>query len=224
MKEKRRPGPPELAEVVFDTAYLLFALVAGVIFLLSARWNGVITIFGVLTLTLGFGDAFHLVPRIYAQWTGTMEKHRKALGFGKLVTSVTMTLFYVMLYYIWQFYYGLKPAAGLTAVVLVLAAVRVVLCFFPQNGWFDAHPPLSWAIARNVPFTILGAVIVVLFAMTGGTGAGTFRFLPVAVTLSFLFYLIVVLFADKYKRLGIFMLPKTCMYIWVICMGFGLLK
>lgn len=218
MKNKK-PGLPQIVEIVFDIGYLLFALISGVWLLVHAQGRGIVILYGVLTLTLGFGDSFHLVPRIYSQWTNTMAENRKALGFGKFVTSVTMTAFYVMLYYIWQLYFGL---VSVTAAVWLLAAVRIALCFFPQNGWYSEESPLSWAIIRNIPFVILGGIIVALFSLTGSVG-GPFRLMPAAVTMSFVFYLIVVLFADKNRKLGMFMLPKTCMYIWIICMGFGLL-
>lgn len=41
--------------------------------------------------------------------------------------------------------------------------LRVVLCLMPQNLWTSAEAPLSWGIYRNIPFAILGAVIVILF-------------------------------------------------------------
>ncbi len=215
----KRPGLPQVVEVVFDTGYLAFALIAGLWLLIHAQGRAVVLLYGAMALTLCLGDAFHLVPRIYAQWTGTMAEHRKALGFGKLMTSITMTLFYVMLFYVWQLYFGVSASA---VPVWVLAAVRIVLCLFPQNGWYEEKPLFSWAILRNIPFALLGGLIVVLFALTGG-GETPFRYMFLAVTLSFLFYFIVVFFADKYKKLGAFMLPKTCVYIWILCMGFALL-
>lgn len=30
----------------------------------------------------------------------------------------------------------------------------------------------------------------------------------------------VVLWADVHPMIGMFMLPKTCMYIWIVCMGY----
>lgn len=220
MKQKK-PGPPQIAEIVFDIGYLVFALIAGLWLLINAQGSPVVLLYGAMALILGFGDAFHLLPRVYAQWTMTMAEHRNALGFGKLMTSITMTLFYVLLFYVWQRYYGLQAAPALTVAVWLLAAVRVALCLFPQNGWYVEHPPLRWAILRNVPFAVMGGIIVVLFAVTGG--ASPFGYMPLAVTLSFLFYLAVVLLADQYPKLGMLMLPKTCMYIWIICMGFELL-
>ncbi len=45
---------------------------------------------GIATLVLGGGDAFHLVPRVLNYWmTGDFTA---ALGIGKFITSVTMTV------------------------------------------------------------------------------------------------------------------------------------
>lgn len=210
-----------LIEVLFDAVYLLFAFVVGLYMLADARGSVIVTLYGVLALTLVFGDAFHLLPRIYCQWKGTMKEHYRLLGFGKGVTSVTMTLFYVLLYYIWQIYFQVSENPALTIIVFVLAGLRIMLCLFPQNGWLEEKPSFQWVLWRNIPFAILGAVLIVLFAMTGE--GSPFTWMPLAVTLSFVFKIIVVLFSDKCKPLGAFMLPKTCMYVWVICMGFALL-
>lgn len=218
---KKKLNPIALVEIIFDAAYLLFAFIAGFYLLSQAQGNLIITLYGFLALTLVFGDSFHLFPRIYAQATNSMEQHYKALGFGKGMTSVTMTLFYVLLYYIWRIYFNIGSTPVLTMVIFGLAGIRILLCLMPQNGWLKKDPSFIWNIIRNIPFAILGGILIVLFALQGM--GNPFEWMWLAVTLSFLFYLIVVLFADKHKALGSFMLPKTCMYIWIICMGFALL-
>ena len=45
-----------------------------------------------------------------------------------------------------------------------------------------------------------------------------FRLMWLAILLSFLFYFPVVLWADVLPIIGMMMLPKTCMYIWMLCM------
>ncbi len=57
-------------------------------------------LFGIMAVTLGLGDAFHLVPRAIALCTTGLEDYTVALGIGKLITSVTMTVFYILLYYV----------------------------------------------------------------------------------------------------------------------------
>lgn len=51
-----------------------------------------------------------------------------------------------------------------------------------------------------------------------------FKWMWLAILLSFLFYLPVVLWADAVPEVGMFMLPKTCMYIWMVVMGWRIAK
>ena len=41
--------------------------------------------------------------------------------------------------------------------------LRIVLCMMPQNAWLSADAPLSWGIYRNIPFALMGLIIIVLF-------------------------------------------------------------
>ncbi|MDR1628967.1 MAG: hypothetical protein LBS36_01955 [Oscillospiraceae bacterium] len=203
-------------EVVFDALYLIAAAVIG-FFILKNAAAAAQTLAGVAALVLAGGDLFHLAPRIAAVLTGSDAKIQKALGAGKLITSVTMTAFYLLLWHIGLLLFAPAVSAGWTALVYALAAVRVALCCFPQNRWFEAAPPVKWGVYRNVPFALLGAVVAVLY----GTSAQAFpalRLMWLAVTLSFAFYLPVVLWANKNRRLGMLMLPKTGMYMWILCM------
>lgn len=33
----------------------------------------------------------------------------------------------------------------------------------PQNNWLATDAPLSWGIYRNIPFALIGLIIIVLF-------------------------------------------------------------
>ena len=74
-----------------------------------------------------------------------------------------MTIFYVILYYIWRERYQIKGHNATTAAIYVLAGLRIVLCMMPQNEWLSAEAPLSWGIYRNIPFALMGLLIIVLF-------------------------------------------------------------
>lgn len=101
----------------------------------------------------------------------------------------------------------------------------VILCLMPQNAWTSAEAPLSWGIYRNIPFTILGAVIVILFYRSVRTEKEKpFRFLWLAVVISFACYIPVVLFADMVPPVGMLMIPKTCAYVWVVLIGYKAMK
>ena len=152
-----------IMETAFDVVYLCTVMILGIVMIRKSRGNRQYLLFGVMAVTLGAGDAFHLVPRAVALCTTGLENYTAALGVGKLITSLTMTVFYVLLYYVWRERYHVRGHAGLTASVYGLAAVRIILCLFPQNQWLSADAPLSWAIYRNIPFALLGLLIIVLF-------------------------------------------------------------
>lgn len=102
---------------------------------------------------------------------------------------------------------------------------RIVLCLMPQNEWTSAEAPLSWGIYRNIPFTILGILIVILFCQSAEkTKDEAFRFLYLAVIFSFACYIPVVLFADIVPPVGMLMIPKTCAYVWVVLIGYKAMK
>lgn len=206
---------PALPESIFDVGYLIFAVVSGVLLLKTAKGRKDVLLFGWMALILGCGDAFHLIPRILNYWVDA--DFTAALGIGKLITSVTMTAFYLLMEYARRIRYGVSGERPTLIILWVCAIIRVVLCCFPQNGWTSAAPSLLWAILRNIPFVIIGVMTVILW-LRSASDDQPLRLIWLAVTLSFLFYLPVVLWSQSIPLIGMLMLPKTCMYIWMIVM------
>lgn len=89
-------------ESVFDILYLLFAIISGCLILRRAG-NRTEKYMGLAALILGCGDAFHLIPRVLNYFVDA--DLTAALGVGKLITSISMTVYYLLLYYIWRGYY-----------------------------------------------------------------------------------------------------------------------
>ncbi len=213
-----------IAETLFDAAYLVTVLTLGVRMVRRCR-RGQYYLFGVMAIVLGAGDAFHLVPRALALCTTGLENFTAALGVGKLITSITMTIFYVLLYYVWRVRYRVQGRQGITAAVYLLSAARILLCLFPQNEWMCTNPPLSWGIYRNIPFALLGLLIIVLFYKSAGAhGDRAFRWMWLTIVLSFGFYIPVVLWADQIPMIGMLMIPKTCAYVWTVLIGYGAME
>ena len=200
-------------ESTFDLLYLLFAVITGVLILRRAR-NKTEKLMGLSALILGCGDAFHLLPRVLNYFVAA--DFTAALGVGKLVTSVTMTVFYGLLYHIWLGYYWEKENRGLTFCVWALALIRIALCLFPQNGWLQNSSDMTWGILRNAPFTALGAAVCWLYWKNRKKDK-VFRFVWLYILLSFLFYLPVAVGAGAVPILGMLMLPKTICYILMLC-------
>lgn len=214
-----------IMESAFDAFYLVLVITLGIRMMKQSKGNKQFWLFGLTAVILGCGDAFHLVPRACALLTNGLENHVAALGIGKLVTSITMTIFYVMLFQIWSIRYQVKEKKLLTALVHGLATIRIALCFFPQNLWTSADAPLSWGIYRNIPFLLLGLVIICLYERSAKEkNDQNFRWLWLAIVLSFLFYIPVVLFAQSIPLMGMLMIPKTCAYIWAVWIGYNAMK
>ena len=214
-----------IMETIFDVVYLGTVITLGIIMIKRSRGkkDKQFLLFGVMAVVLGLGDAFHLVPRAYALLTTGLEANAAALGIGKLITSITMTAFYVILYTIWEKRYNITGNKALTYTIYTLALIRIVLCLFPQNQWLTFNAPVSWAIYRNIPFAIMGLIIIWLFyKKTKEHNDKSLRFMWLAIVLSFGFYIPVVLWAQTINWIGILMIPKTLAYVWVILMGYRL--
>ena len=209
---------------MFDLLYLSFALFSGLTMLIRGS-TPLVKKAGAMAALLGAGDAFHLVPRAYALWTAGLEANAAALGVGKFITSITMTLFYLILYYIWRDYFRVKDRRGLTGLMWGLALARILLCLLPQNRWLSYRQPLLYGVLRNIPFAIMGLIIILLFAQeVRRTGDRVFRSMSLAVALSFGFYLPVVLFSSTVPAVGMLMIPKTLAYVWVVVMCWSLYR
>ena len=128
-----------LIETLFDAVYLVSVITIGILMIRGSKGNKQFRLFGLMAVVLGAGDSFHLIPRALALCTTGLENYTVPLGLGKWITSVTMTIFYVLLYYVWRQRYQIKGKGILTAAVYALAAVRVVLCMMPQNQWLSAE-------------------------------------------------------------------------------------
>ncbi len=155
-----------IAETGFDAIYLIAVINIGILMIRRCEGNQQYRLFGSMAVILGAGDAFHLVPRAVALCTTGLEDYTAALGLGKWITSITMTVFYVLLYYVWRKRYQVTGRSGLTAAVFGLAAARIFLCMMSQNQWLSTDPPLSWGIYRNIPFALLGLLVILLFCQS----------------------------------------------------------
>ena len=214
-----------IVETLFDAVYLISVIAIGIFTIRGSKGNRQFLLFGWMAVVLGAGDSFHLVPRALALCTTGLENYTVPLGIGKWITSVTMTIFYVLLYYVWRQRYQISGRGGLTAAVYGLAGVRIGLCMMPQNQWLSAEAPLSWGIYRNIPFALLGLLVIVLFyGSAKAQGDKAFRWMWLTIVLSFGFYIPVVLWADTMPMIGMLMIPKTCAYVWTVLIGYFAMK
>ncbi|MDB1940905.1 hypothetical protein [Clostridium tertium] len=211
-----------IMETTFDVVYLITVVTLGIIMIMKNNAKKQYFLFGVMAVTLGVGDSFHLVPRAIALCTTGLENYTFALEIGKFITSITMTIFYILLYYVWRLRYKIEGKNGITLAIYLLSITRIILCLFPQNGWTSINASLRWGIYRNIPFALLGILIIILFYQSAKENNDkSFRFMWLTIVLSFAFYIPVVLFADTIPLVGMLMIPKTCAYVWTVLIGFN---
>lgn len=218
--EKYTPRIPNIAEAVFDVGYLLFDLIAGIIFIALSNGNKLYVLYGILTLTLCGGDAFHLVPRVMRAVKGSNDKIKRMLGRGLQISSITMTVFYVILLYIWKnTFVELEAPIALELIIWITAIIRIVICLFPQNNWCTDDGNMKLSIIRNGVFAITGIAVIMLYIISGNTYDYHMTRMVAAILISFGCYLPVTLLSKKKPMIGMLMIPKTCAYIWIIIMG-----
>ncbi len=198
-------------ESIFDILYLIIAIYFG-IRIIRNKNNRLNLLMGSSILILGLGDLFHLVPRILSYFTN--YDLNMYLGIGKLITSITMTIFYIFMYYIFEKNYKFKND-NIKYTIICLSIIRIVLCLLPQNNWIINDSNLYMSIVRNIPFIFIGLIIILLYYRFKNNDK-YFKSIWLLVLMSFTFYIPVILFTNINPLFGALMLPKTVCYILII--------
>lgn len=192
-----------IGESIFDIFYLLFILY--MYKSIKNKYNEkIITYIKYAVLLLLIGDSCHLIPRILNYFID--YDFSMFIGLGKFMTSITMTLFYYLLYKTYD------KRNDLLVNILLLS--RIVLCLLPGNGWLANNGTYIMGIIRNIPFVILGIIVIIKFY--GDRGEDFLKYVWLYMIFSFLFYLPVVLGASFIPMLGMFMIPKTICYMKIV--------
>ena len=153
-------------------------------------------LYGILTLTLCGGDAFHLVPRIIRAARGTNDRIKKQLGIGLQISSITMTVFYIILMYVWKYTFpDFNIPAAVKAMVWISAIIRIAVCILPQNNWCTEDGNLKLSIIRNAVFAVTGIGVIILYAISGNANGYHMTRMVAAIIISFGCYLPVTLFS-----------------------------
>ena len=237
MKEKdmEKPLGARIGEGTFCIIYLIYMTV--LICIMKSRHDALITDidktliipehvtvykygFGVLMagLLVG-GDAFHLIPRIIDDFTEKLPNKNILLGIGSMISSVTMTLFYNVLIRMGDAmeYSPSEYNRSIEMWILILTIIRIMILLLPWNNWFSGEANRTWALIRNIPFMLIGLLILMGFANICRHAicypTGFYKLIMITVFFSFVFYLPVALYGKEKPMLGILMIPKTICYI-----------
>lgn len=203
-------------ESLFDVLYLSVVVGLGMRLLLEKTRGA--RLFGLMAILLGLGDAFHLMPRVLSHLSPLgFAGHEAALSWGQFVTSITMTVFYLLYYHFYRNQSGDCSNTKRYA-IYALAAIRILLAALPQNGWGQLPGNYLFGIFRNIPFAIMGALLI-YWSFKERTKPGL-EGMWWLILLSFLFYIPVVLWSERFPPIGALMMPKTVAYLAIVVRGF----
>jgi hypothetical protein len=171
---------------------------------------------------LALGDTGHVGFRVLAYALGNLEfsfgflgRQIGLVGLGAMATAFTVTLFYVLMLFVWRARfegrYGWFPV-----LLLAAAAVRIVLFVPPANEWNSVVPPQPWSTVRNLPLIIQGLGVAFLILRDArATGDRTFLWIGVMILISYACYIPVVFLVQRVPLLGMLMIPKTLAYLGI---------
>jgi hypothetical protein len=142
------------------------------------------------------------------------------VGAGVFSTSVTVTLFYVLMLVIWQERFA-KPYGWFGRLLFAAAVVRIGMMFLPQNEWNRVVSPQPWATYRNLPLVMQGLGVAYLMIRDAvERGDRVFKWIGGMTLVSYAFYVPAVLWVERVPALGMLMIPKTMAYVVIAWMGF----
>ena len=173
-------------------------------------------------MLLAAGDTGHVGFRVIGYLLGGLNTQVNILGssmslagLGTLTTSFTVTVFYMLLVYVWQKRFQ-QSSNGLTSFLLATGLFRLILMALPGNDWAAVVPLQPMSIYHNIPLMIQGMGVIGLFLYSGyRENDHTFKLIGWMIFVSFAFYVPVILFAQQVPMLGMLMIPKTCAYLVV---------
>ncbi len=205
-------------EVGFNVLYLIVVWLLTLLMSLRLKevsrenWK-VANLFRWAYFLLALGDSGHVGFRVAAYLLGGLEKNNLLLGVGTLATSITVTLFYGILLYVWKERFK-KQFGPLEYIFLVCVPIRLAVMAFPQNDWGSLTTPPDWGLLRNFFLLILGVGVIYLFLREALKNYDRlFRWMAYCIFFSYLFYAPVILFSREYPLVGMLMIPKTVMYV-----------
>jgi len=220
-------------EILFNVTYLL--VIWGLVIAMIRRRSSLLPevrsyalLFAWAFGLLACGDTGHVGFRVWAYGRGGLDTTVRIagaqiglVGLGALSTAVTVTLFYVLMLWIWRRRFG-KPLGWFSYLLLAAAAIRLVVMAFPQNQWNNSVPPWPWSIIRNVPLTIQGLGVAYLILRDArAVGDRTFELAGYMVLVSYGFYIPVILFVQRLPMLGMLMIPKTLAYVAIAWLAYA---
>ncbi len=204
------------AQIIFHSIYLFIVSVMGIALLMISK-SFPQFLSGVMAFVLVVGNLFYFVPRIAYALSGRTVKIAVGIGRGRQINSITLTVFYVLLWHIALL--SLHPyfSNWVTDFFYFLFIVRIFLCLLPQNRWTAVKPPVFWAVARNVPFFMQGIMVCLLY-FWGREKYAALHFMWLAIALALLTYAMIAFLPCKNNGKKIVWVLNALCYPWMLFM------
>jgi hypothetical protein len=171
---------------------------------------------------LALGDTGHVGFRVLAYALGNLEfsfgflgRQIGLVGLGAMTTAFTVTLFYVLMLFVWRARFEGRYG-WFQLLLLAAAAVRIALMLPSANEWTSVVPPQPWSTYRNLPLMVQG--LGVAFLMLRDAHASddrTFLWIGAMILISYACYIPVVFLVQRLPLLGMLMIPKTLAYLGI---------
>jgi hypothetical protein len=176
---------------------------------------------------LALGDTGHVGFRVLAYALGGLETSLSLgslqiglVGLGALSTAITVTLFYVLVLFIWQERFE-QPLGWFGGLLIASAGVRLVVMALPGNQWNSVVPPQPMSLVRNLFLTISGLGVAYLILRDAAkAGDRVFTWIGVSILVSYAFYIPVILFVQVAPLIGMLMIPKTLAYVAIALIAY----
>lgn len=75
------------------------------------------------------------MSKVFTLFTTGLEVYAFYFVIGKLITSITHAIFYVLLYYVYRIRRGIKKNFGQKLVYMSTLFLRIIICLCPKNNW-----------------------------------------------------------------------------------------
>ena len=210
---------------IIYVSYLTIILLIGRYLRHNSPGNRYYKVFGNLAYSLGLADAIYLIPRLYAILTTGIEDNLKVVGFGRLGYSIFITFFFMILYDAYNIRFNKKYNKGLNLTIYILGFIRIVICLLPGNDWFELTTSTPYAIARLIPLSLIGLLLMLVTYLHGKRfNDRNYKLMPIGIFFSILFLEPMALVPDNPNRIFIFTILRTLSLLWIITIGYKELR
>jgi hypothetical protein len=176
---------------------------------------------------LAVGDTGHVGFRVLAYGLGDLETRVTAfgsqfglVGIGALATAITVSVFYVLVLYMWRARFEGK-FDWFEYLLLAAPVVRFALMAVPANNWNSVEPVQPWSTLRNLPLMLQGLGVAYLILRDAGKAQDrTFYRIGVSILVSYACYIPVIFFVQRVPMIGMLMIPKTVAYVFIAMIAY----